>query len=270
VKKLLAAFCALGLLAGSGVALADGKDDNKRGEFMKRYLLVLAMALALMVGTSQVRADDRGKGDDKGGADCSVQPIVSLAYADSFVAPAAPAGDGPHPGPAFLPSPWQGDPGVIFIGAPEEPTNTFDAGAIKVDNPSTTDPLVVAGIGVDIGPLKNINLWAAQLPATIPPGGSLIVTQNTNLPIFDFDTSDLPGTTCTPDGLIPVVHVTVGVNVQTTTNYIDTTQIINTGGFDKGSCPPTANEGHEWTVIKATTCPCHGHLDKDHGKAGSD
>ena len=149
---------------------------------------------------------------------------------------------------------------------PARPTNTFDAGAIKLDNPAST-PLVVDSISVDIGPVTGVNLWPKFLPLTIPPHQSAIFTQTNDL--FDFDTSEFPNTTCTPDGFIPLIHVTVGTTQQQTKNYIDTTQIINTGGFDVGSCPPTKNEGHEWTVVNENKCPCEGHQGENKGNNGN-
>jgi hypothetical protein len=51
---------------------------------------------------------------------------------------------------------------------------------------------------------------------------------------------------CTPDGIEPTVDVTVnGV----TTTYLDSTQVLNTGGFDLGRCPYPTNESIQWTTI---------------------
>jgi hypothetical protein len=48
----------------------------------------------------------------------------------------------------FLPSPWAGSPGVIFIGN-HGSTGPYDAGAIRIHNSSTTDKLQVNGVEVD-------------------------------------------------------------------------------------------------------------------------
>ena len=61
--------------------------------------------------------------------------------------------------PPFTPSPWLGSPGVIFIGT----STNWDAGAIKLDNPSN-QPLTVDSVTVDIGPTLGINPWS---PVTV-------------------------------------------------------------------------------------------------------
>jgi hypothetical protein len=231
VKKLIGALCALGLLVGSGVAVAT--EDTH--------------AVKVFVG-----------------------------YADTFVSPAVSATQGAHPGPGFTPSPWLGSSGVIFIGVAEPTTGTFDAGAIRLDNPSE-EALTVDNVTVDIGTLTGIDPWSgcgvappckSVFPFTIPGKGTAILTQtfvpgqpsppllqpSPPLPgvgAFNFDTSDIPTPgNCVADGLTPLVHVTVGSSNQNTKDFVDDTQVLNTGGVDLGGCVQSpANEGHDWVEV---------------------
>ncbi len=138
----------------------------------------------------------------------------------------------------FTPSPWLGSPGVIFIGT----STNWDAGAIKLDNPSN-QPLTVDSVTVDIGPTLGINPWSPVTPICIPARGTAILTQTA---FFNFDTSDIPTISCTPDGFIPVVHVTVGAN-NNIKSFKDTGQVLNTGGVDAATCGGT--EGHAFVEI---------------------
>jgi len=152
---------------------------------------------------------------------------VFVAYADSL----RPSG--------FFPTPWKGAPNTLFIGNGP----SFDAGAIRLDNP-TGVPLPVDNVSVDLqrpGPV--FKLWASF---TIPAHGSAILTQTGQ---YNFDTSDYPLTSCpTPaassDTRIPKVTVTIaGVP----TSLLDTGHVLDTGGFDYASCKP--NESLQWRSI---------------------
>jgi hypothetical protein len=167
----------------------------------------------------------------------------------------------------FLPSPWVGSPGVIFIGN-HGSTGPYDAGAIRIHNSSTTDKLQVNGVEVDfytapLGPpgvasVLFINPWyggGAVVPAgpsfpvggvAIPPRGDLILTQTAD---FNFDTSDVPvGVVgCTNDGIFPVVHVSFGIQ-SATQQFVDRPQTLNTGGIDPANCGG-ASEGRNWVDI---------------------
>jgi hypothetical protein len=71
---------------------------------------------------------------------------------------------------------------------------------------------------------------------------------------YNFDTSDaIPALTCTPDGIIPKVTVTVdGV----ATSYNDSGQVLNTGGVDKPFCNGSGtNESAQWVSIGQPPCP---------------
>jgi hypothetical protein len=148
----------------------------------------------------------------------------------------------------FFPTPWQGDPNVNFQGAGP----TFDAGAIRIDN-GTTSPVTVDSVTVDIG-VTHLAIWPANMVIPATSGinnGHLILTQTT---AFNFDTSDvgLLANACSPDGLIPVVHVTIG---GVTTDFSDTTQILNTKGVDKAACPNGSNESIPWGAIGVPNDP---------------
>ena len=145
-----------------------------------------------------------------------------------------------HGGTTFIPSPWDGDAKVVFQGS----GSPFDAGAIRIDNPSN-QTLTVQDVVVDIGGVAYA-LWT--FPASVPPKSTLILTQTTQ---FDFDTSEPGGVaTCDPTGTIPTVSVTVGAKDQSTKVFADAGQVLNTGGVDPGACSD-ANEGHAWSRVHA-------------------
>jgi hypothetical protein len=62
--------------------------------------------------------------------------------------------------------------------------------------------------------------------------------------------SDYAGV-CIPDGIQPTVDITVDT---VTTTYVDSGQVLNTGGVDAGVC--SGNESTQWTTIGHT--PCQG------------
>jgi hypothetical protein len=145
-------------------------------------------------------------------------------------------------GDPTIPSPWDGDPGELFVGGGIQ----FDAGAIRIVNPSR-QPLTIGDVWVQIGAFQ-YDLWGPY-PIVVPGKGSAILTQTEE---FDFDTSEPGGVaTCDPTGEIPSIHITVGSRHPKTRTFLDTGQVLNTGGIDPGSCGD-ANEGLPWVRI-------HGH-----------
>jgi hypothetical protein len=151
---------------------------------------------------------------------------VSVAYADTLR------------GGGSLPSPWQGSAGVNFVGG----GSPYDSGAVEITNPGTTS-ISLDDVSVMVGSSR-FDLWGSAL--AVPAGGSLILTQTQSS--NNFDTSDASGATCSPDGLVPFVQVSVaGV----TTQYADTNQVLNTGGIDKSNCISGANESQPWQQIPA-------------------
>ncbi len=68
-------------------------------------------------------------------------------------------------GDPTVPSPWDGDPGVVFRGGGTQ----FDAGAIRIVNPSA-QPLTVDGVTVEIGS-ATYDLWGPY-PIVVPGKGT--------------------------------------------------------------------------------------------------
>jgi hypothetical protein len=160
------------------------------------------------------------------------------------------------PPPAAFPVPWQGAPNTTFLGGPVVgqtqchalPT-CFDAGAIRLDNPGTTD-VTVSDTFVDVHSSitggKTFDLWGSY---TVPAGKSVILTENppNNNPSFDnFDTSGFPQNNCTPITVAPTIKFTIG-GVATT--LVDSTHVLDTGGIDTGFCSPKQNESIQWRQI---------------------
>jgi hypothetical protein len=136
------------------------------------------------------------------------------------------------------PTPWQGAPGVVFVGTPDSPSGGWDSTAVRIDNVSSNalnNVVVSVGIGS-----HTFALWGSN---SIPAGASLILAQ-TSFQNFDgSDTSPAGCYGCDPtlcltsvSSTVPVVHVTVN---GTTTNISDTHQVLNTGGVDSAGCPDT-------------------------------
>ncbi|HEY3267507.1 MAG TPA: PEP-CTERM sorting domain-containing protein [Armatimonadota bacterium] len=143
---------------------------------------------------------------------------VGVGYADGLR---------PDPGTAF-PTPWQGDPGVLFLGG----GNAFDAGVICFTNVGTTNVILDQGLKVDgFQNGATFQIWDALIGAgglTIAPGQTAIATQTTE---YDFDSSDQTnGTETSPDTFKPVIHASYDGGQAFT--YTDTAQVLNTGGFD--------------------------------------
>src|SRR5262245_44922033 len=79
-----------------------------------------------------------------------------------------------------FPIPWRGSPNVVFQGG----GNSFDAGAIRIDNLGLT-AIAIDSVVVDLQrPGPRFNLWGSF---TVPPGQVAILTQTGE---YNFDTSD--------------------------------------------------------------------------------
>jgi hypothetical protein len=159
-------------------------------------------------------------------------------------------------GPGFFPSPWDGDPNVVFIGS----LAPFDSGAIRIDNTSG-GPITIDSVAVTIngaGPGNAPNVWATHFPLILANGDMLILTQTTQ---YDFDTSDIafiPGAGlgnlalgCFGDGSSPsqantCPKVDIGINGGPATEYLDSGHVLDTGGFDFAS---VGNESFRWRLI---------------------
>lgn len=160
-----------------------------------------------------------------------------------------------------FPTPWSGAPNTTFEGCVSTASTAciFDTAGVRVVN-TTSSSLTVNSVVIHIDTCAFTG-WA---PATLSPGAELIVTQTGPIPISGctgpsparMDPSDIgPNSTdyagiCTPDGIKPVVDITIN---GTTTSYTDSFQILNTGGFDTGTC--SGNESTQWTLIGQPPCP---------------
>jgi len=155
-------------------------------------------------------------------------------------------GDNLRPGVNF-PVPWQGAPNTTFIGSGP----SFDAGAIRLDNPNLT-PITVDGVSVDLQrPGPTFNLWGSF---TIAAGKTVILTQTSQ---YNFDTSDFQiepcGVVAPPgDPRIPKVTITVG---GVATSFLDTAHTLDTFGYDS-ACG--GNESLQWRPIGGVSCPTCG------------
>jgi hypothetical protein len=157
---------------------------------------------------------------------------VFVGYMDTHAAPSSPS----------QPNPWPYTDPTSFVGTPcpnyPNSTTCWDAGAVRLDNPGSTN---VTGIQVVvvIGS-KTYSLWGSSL--TVKANGMLVLTETGTQPnSANFDGSDFPpnsyngGNTasCVNSGAIPAVKITIaGVS----TTYLDSEQVLNTGGVDGGHC----------------------------------
>ena len=215
-----------------------------------KRLLGLALALPLMLVMASLR------GSLAYAADYS----VFVGYADNLRANAA-----------NFPTPWAGDPGVTFLGCSPASSCSFDAGAVRIVN-NTAGSITIDSVAVHVDTCT-FNLWSpspggiSSLPATIPFGGQIILTQVVSgasaacVSDGTMDTSDVgPGGSsnvgvCTNDNITPTVDVTEDVGgTPVTTTYTDNGQVINTGGIDLASCPSGTNESTQWTSIGSPSC----------------
>jgi hypothetical protein len=146
---------------------------------------------------------------------------VGVGYADGLR---------PNVGTPF-PTPWRGDAGVHFIGE-SNPNASFECGVICFNNIGTSDIVLDPGLTVDgFQNGASFQLWDGIIGTgvTIAPGEMAIVAQTVE---YDFDTSDqTSGTETNPDNFKPVIHASFDGGT-TTASYIDTAQVLNTGGFD--------------------------------------
>ena len=170
------------------------------------------------------------------------------------------------PMPSQFPWPWVGSPGVTFVGCHPVSSCAYDGGTVRIVN-GTRRAVTVDSVAVSVSTCT-YNRWPSVRPAPmgtitkLAPGHQLILDQLsshagelsgcTGPTPEQMDTSDIgPGGEnydydCTADNITPTVSVTVN---NTSTTYQDTTQVLNTGGFDLGECPHGTNESHLWTAL---------------------
>jgi RHS repeat-associated protein len=162
----------------------------------------------------------------------------------------------------FFPSPWQGDPGVIFKGCTGG--CSFDAGAVMVENTSSV-PVTVNSLQVRLSTCT-INIW--PLFVSLPAQQKLIYTQTVSGADNGcpgdrgtFDTSDIgPNGVgwaghCDQSGVTPEIDLTVNGVTQT---FTDSAHVLNTGGVDLADCPVGMNESQPWTQLNPSLTPPEG------------
>src|SRR5947209_590386 len=135
-----------------GMSKSSGRSGDPKSGVRGRRVRGLALSLLLVsfLGAASTVAGPP--------ASAATNVNVFVAYADNL----RPSG--------FFPTPWKGAPNTLFIGNGP----SFDAGAIRLDNP-TGVPLPVDNVSVDLqrpGPV--FKLWGSF---TIPAHASAILTQ---------------------------------------------------------------------------------------------
>jgi fibronectin type 3 domain-containing protein len=176
---------------------------------------------------------------------------VFVGYFDTHSVPFS--SNQPNPWPYTDPSSFDGTPCRNY---PND-TTCWDAGAIRLDNPGSTDVTGVK-VAVTIGS-KTYALWGAS--QTVKAHGMLVLTETgSSQNSENFDGSDEPpnsyngGNTasCVDSGAIPNVQVTIA---GATTSYLDTGQVLNTAGVDIAHClngkfvSGRMDESHPWVQI---------------------
>ena len=189
-------------------------------------------------------------------------PSIALAFVDTTVFPFIP------------PSPWAGDPGVVFVGCLRfDPACSEDyvAGAIRIIN-SSGSPLTLMNATVEVGPC-HYQPWGALLPVTAGPGGSIILTQSGTFgpPQPDacdagvsefaaywnfltnsgpFDSAEPPFYNCDRT-LVPPAVINLTFSDGRTLTITDTNEILTTGGINERACSGE-NQPRPWTSVPAT------------------
>ncbi len=228
---------------------------------MKRFLL-LSLVLLVAFGLSVPRAS----------ADASVY----VGYADNLRAsPFFPIGFGS----GLSLGPISSGVTQVFTGG-----GTFDSGAILIVNTGAT-PFTLDSVSATIptwvtnpfggNTASTLNpTWTGFGNITLMPGNGAIFTQTFS---FSFDTSDfgaggLNGTSnCDPGNAFAIANpafcasiapsVTISVNGTLLSTFMDTGQVLDTGGFDLVSANPcpnpleqagACNESLQWRLIGTT------------------
>jgi RHS repeat-associated protein len=206
-----------------------------RSPSISRRLSILAVATTLLGGLLTLTAPP-----DAIAATLPSGIIVSVGYADGLRSG------------GFYPSPWSGDPGVIFEGC--QSGCTYDAGAVLVTN-TTSSTVTATSLNVTLGTCT-FAIWPGNI--SLPAGSSVIYTQTSatfsaGCPTDGtFDTSDVgPNSSdwagnCTQSGIIPQVALTINGISQTIS---DSQQVLNTGGMDLAACAGSPNESKPWTQL---------------------
>lgn len=146
----------------------------------------------------------------------------------------------------FFPNPWQGDPTVLFLGGGSD----VDAGAFRLDNTGAVDVTLTTARVDGFTNGTSYQIWDSLIGAglVIHPGQKVIFTQTAST---NFDSSDNAplATDLLRSGALPQIHVTLN---GTLTTFVDSGQVLNTGGFDRAAFPAGTNESLQWRQIGTT------------------
>ena len=169
------------------------------------------------------------------------------------------------------PNPWPYTDRSSFVGSPcsTYPSKTcWDASAIRLDNPGSTD---VTGVhpSVVIGS-RTYDLWGSNL--TVKAHGTLVLTATGHQNSNNFNGSDYSPNaykggkvaSCAKSRAIPVVQIVIA---GAATKYLDSAQVLSGGGVDKGHCLNGSfvfrrmDESHPWVQIgsRVTSAPTAPH-----------
>lgn len=206
--------------------------------FLAALVVVVPAASAVVVGGATAAAAAGGV-------------AVSVGYADTLRAD-----------PQFFPTPWEGDPGVVFAGCAPRSACLYEGGAVKIDNDTG------AAVTIDSVVIRYdtcvYDIWPRGI--VIPAGQRLIVTQTVSgatdgcqPQLGVMDGSDIgPGgapwsRSCVNSNYLPTVELRIDGQL---TTFSDSAQVLTTGGVDYAYCgndTHDANESLQWSPI--------GHLD---------
>jgi hypothetical protein len=172
-----------------------------------------------------------------------------------------------------VPHPWRGDAGVTFVGCDSEQTcSSYNAGAIRIDNPAPNPALTLTSASVDIGDC-HFQPWGALLPVTANAGGSVILTQSglygpaqpvpceaalqePTRPYWNFYTAGRPYDTrtsfnCdTTTGVDPVITLVFSDGM--TLTVTDAARVLNTGGINRSVCFG-GSSATPWTAVPGSS-----------------
>jgi RHS repeat-associated protein len=146
--------------------------------------------------------------------------------------------DGLRPAGSIFPFPWQGSPGVTFIGS-----GPFDSGALRFVNTTDTSS-TLESVVVDIGG-NHFDIWPRNM--VVPAHQELMLAQTTT---YNFDTSDYSGNPCGANGGVkPIITVLSGGQKSV---FTDTNEVLNTKDYDL-ACQ--GNESTSWELVGGTGSP---------------
>lgn len=159
-----------------------------------------------------------------------------------------------------FPDPWEGSPNTIFVGNGVGQTLDYDSGAIRIDNPTSSN-ITISSVTVDLPGTEcnpapygcrptHFDIWPRNI--VIPGGQKLILTENSPQisNMSNFDSSDRNFTDCSrsywspPDIHDPLITITTPSESQIIN---DTGHILDRGGMDVPVC--IGNESASWTPV---------------------